>query len=66
MQITVNGQAREVPDGLTVAELLRALGVPGDGVAVAVDREVVPRSAHAGTALRPGAQVEVLVAVGGG
>lgn len=66
MQITVNGQAREVLDGLTVAELLRGLGVPGDGVAVAVDREVVPRSAHASTALRGGAQVEVLVAVGGG
>nr|MBA2320723.1 sulfur carrier protein ThiS [Deltaproteobacteria bacterium] len=36
------------------------------GVAVAVDRQVVPRSAHAATPIRPGAEVEVLRAVGGG
>jgi sulfur carrier protein len=65
--VRVNGAPRDLPDGATVADLLGALGLAGrTGVAVAVDRAVVPRSAHATTVLRDGAEVEVIRAVGGG
>jgi sulfur carrier protein len=65
VKIRLNGQEREVAESATVADLLLALGL-GAGVAVAVDRQVVPRSAHARTALAAGAEVEVIRAVGGG
>jgi thiamine biosynthesis protein ThiS len=64
--VTVNGQPREVAHDCTLAELLEALGYRAEGVAVAVDRQVVPRSELAHRRVRPGAEVEVLRAVGGG
>ncbi len=64
--VVVNGRPRELPAGSTVADLLAALGFGPDGVAVAVDGAVVPKSAHATSALAAGARVEILRAVGGG
>lgn len=64
--VKVNGSERELPPGSTVADLLDRLDLPTDGVAVAVDRRVVPRSEHASHELAPGAEIEVIRAVGGG
>ena len=69
MKLTVNGEAREVPAGTTVAELLKRAGIAGDGrrgMAIAVDAEVVPRSAWEETELSDGQQVELLRAIQGG
>ena len=66
MTIVVNGEEREATEGLTVKGLLGELGLDRDGVAVAVDRRVVPRSRHAETRLGSGAKVEIIRAVGGG
>lgn len=66
MKISVNGEPREVPEGQTIAELIAALRLPVDGVAVAVDRKVVPRSQHTETPLTEQATVEIIRAVGGG
>ena len=66
--LQVNGQAREVPEGTRVGELVALVtgrAQPG-GVAVAIDGRVVPRSAWAETMLRAGAEVEVVQAVQGG
>ena len=68
MNATVNGEPRELPAGATVANVLELLDVAADarGVAVAVDGEVVSRSRWGETALRDGAAIEVLAAIGGG
>lgn len=66
MTVQVNGEARELTDGTNVADVVRALTDAERGVAVAVDGEVVPRSAWAATALADGQHVEVLRAVQGG
>ena len=66
MQVHVNGSPRELPEDTTVDALLQALGCAPEGVAVAVNMVVVPRSQRAATTLRPGDRVEVIQAVGGG
>jgi sulfur carrier protein len=66
VQVWINGKPGELAEGARVSDVLAALGVPEVGVAVAVDGEVVPRAAWAGTPLADGAQVEVLTAVQGG
>jgi sulfur carrier protein len=69
VRLLVNGEAREVRDALTVAELVadEAPGLAGGrGVAVAVDAEVVPRSAWPERRLEDGQQVELLAAMQGG
>lgn len=68
MNVQLNGEWRDVADGATVADAVQLLGVELDarGVAVALDREVVPRGEWATTPLTPGARVEILTAIQGG
>lgn len=67
MIVKINGHDRDVPPHVgTVADLLAHLGIDPPGHAVALNRKVVPRSAHGATALIEGARVEILRAVGGG
>ena len=66
MWVTVNGEPRELREGMTLAELLDQWGVPPAGVAVAVDGGVVTRASWPATTLTDGAAVEVLTAVQGG
>jgi sulfur carrier protein len=68
MNVTVNGEARRLDAGATVAGVVEMLDVaPGArGVAVALDGEVVPRGRWADTELREGSLVEVVAAIQGG
>lgn len=66
MNVVVNGQARSLADDMSVEELTRRLGAAPTGVAVAVNDEVVARSAWATTGLHEGDRVEVLGAMKGG
>jgi sulfur carrier protein len=68
VSVTVNGDARELEEGATVASVVAALpnAPEGRGVAVAVQGEVVPRAQWPTTELHEGANVEVVVAVQGG
>ncbi len=66
MTIILNGERREVPDSLTVAELLRHLGAKSEFVAVEVNRDLVTRARHEQTPLAPGDVLEVVTLVGGG
>jgi len=63
---TVNGEPTTLREGTTVHELVRTVVDTERGVAVSLDREVVPRSAWATTRITDGAAVEVLVAAAGG
>jgi sulfur carrier protein len=66
MVITVNGEERTLAVGTTVAELVATMVRSDRGVAVAVDREIVPRSAWPDWRIGSGAAVEVLGAAAGG
>ena len=64
--IVLNGEPRQVPEGLTVAALLAHLGVAGDKVAVELNRAIVRRTEWSDTAVAAGAALEVVQFVGGG
>ena len=66
VQLTVNGESRAVPAECTLRGLLQLLDLEGQRVAVAVNRDVVPRSAFASRQLAMGDRIEILEAVGGG
>jgi thiamine biosynthesis protein ThiS len=66
MKIVVNGEAREIQGGTTVARLVELIGSRVGAVAVEVNREVVPRAEHETRVLREGDKVEVVHFVGGG
>lgn len=66
MHIQLNGEALDLPDGLSVADLLARLDLAGKRVAVELNLDIVPRSQHAVTRLGDGDRVEVVHAIGGG
>jgi thiazole synthase len=66
VQITLNGERRDLPGPLTVAELLRHLGLKPQYVAVEVNQDIVKRSRQAETMIAPGDVLEVVTLVGGG
>ncbi|HKV03471.1 MAG TPA: sulfur carrier protein ThiS [Candidatus Acidoferrales bacterium] len=66
IQLSVNGQARQVEPGADLARLLEALDMSGKRVAVEKNGEIVPRSQYSSTRLADGDALEIVVAVGGG
>jgi sulfur carrier protein len=66
VNVTLNGEPREVPPGTTVAQLVGMLTDQPTGVAAALNGEVLPRRSWAGTPLAERDQVEVVTAVQGG
>jgi sulfur carrier protein len=66
MEVTVNGGARTVPDGITVRALLEHLALTAGPVAVEINRAIVPRAQHAEHVVAPGDTIEIVHFVGGG
>lgn len=66
MLLTINGSPHDVPDDLTVRDLVVHLGL-GDGpVAVEVNRDIIPRAEHATRRVSNGDTIEIVHFVGGG
>jgi sulfur carrier protein len=66
MTVTVNGEERALGATTTVEGLVAELGLEPRGLAVAVNGEVVPRSAWPAHLLADGDQVEILTVAQGG
>jgi sulfur carrier protein len=66
MQIQLNGEARDLAPGLTVAQLVDDLGLTGRRIAVERNEEIVPKSEHDATRLADGDRIEIVHAIGGG
>ena len=66
MKILLNGEAREFPGPITLAQLLEQAGYAGRKVAVELNLGVVPRSRHDTQVLAEGDRVEIIHAIGGG
>jgi sulfur carrier protein len=67
VNVTVNGEAQELADGAHVADVVAELaGDRKTGIAVALNGEIVPRSAWTAVALDEDDRLEVLSAIGGG
>lgn len=66
ISITVNGESRRFESPLTCAGLIAQLGFTGKRVALELNGNIVPRSAHAVQTIAEGDKIEIVVAVGGG
>lgn len=66
LQITLNGEPRELSPGTTVFRLLAEIA-PGKGrCAVEINRQIVPRSTHEEHIVQDGDLIEIVTFVGGG
>jgi sulfur carrier protein len=62
----VNGESRDLPDGITVGTLLEFLGTARRGIAVARNDRVVRRGEYDSDAIADGDRIEIIKAVAGG
>jgi sulfur carrier protein len=66
MKVTLNGKERDVPDGITVQDLLDHLELHPRRIAVELNRSIVKRDRFGETAVQPDDSIEILQFVGGG
>ena len=65
-EIELNGAAHALPDGASLLDLVESLGLAGQAVALAVNREVVRRERWSETRPQKADRVDVVRAIGGG
>jgi thiamine biosynthesis protein ThiS len=66
MTITINGERRDVPDGLTVLGLVAELKLVAERIAMERNRAILPRARWEATPVEPGDEYEIVQFVGGG
>ncbi len=66
MQITLNGEAYDVREGATAAELVAELELGNRRIAMEVNEELLPRSQFETYQFAQGDRVEIVHAIGGG
>ncbi len=66
MQIYLNGDEKQIPEGIDMAGLIELLDLTDQRIAVEVNEELVPRSTFPGHALNADDRIEIIHAVGGG
>ena len=66
MRVKINGENREVDDGLTLTALLESLQIRPGRVVVERNRDIVPRDSYNATLINDGDTLEIVHFVGGG
>jgi sulfur carrier protein len=66
ISIVVNGEERTIREGETITDLIRALGLDPERLAIELDRRIVKRAQWPSTKLSAGAKLEIVQFVGGG
>jgi len=66
MKITINGELREIPNGLNVAALLQYLEMTAYRVAIERNLDILPRAKWQETEVQPDDRFEIVHLVGGG
>ena len=65
-RVTVNGESRSFAPAATLIDVVRALQLEPERVAVELNRAIVKRDLWASTRLEEGAEIEIVQFVGGG
>ncbi len=66
VEVSINGERRQVPADLSLAGLLGWLGIPLDRVAIELNRAIVPKLRWEESRLMGGEEIEIVHFVGGG
>jgi sulfur carrier protein len=66
VHIKLNGEDKEIADGMTAQALIEMLGLENKRLAMEVNLEILPRSRFSEYQMQNGDQVEIVHAIGGG
>jgi sulfur carrier protein len=65
-KVTLNGEVRNFPPQTTLLDVVRALNLEPERVAIELNRAIVKRELWPGTSVEGGAEIEIVQFVGGG
>jgi thiamine biosynthesis protein ThiS len=66
VNLTVNGEGRQAPDGTTLSSLVKSLGLKREALVAEVNRAIVPPDGGGDLPLKDGDRIELIQFVGGG
>ena len=66
MKVSINGKKTDIENGATIEKLLVSLGIRPEGIAVEINKEIVPRTTHALTIIKENDTIEIIRMAGGG
>jgi thiamine biosynthesis protein ThiS len=66
LKLLINGESKELEEGLSLEELIKQLGVRRETVVAEVNRRIIQAEQRPGCKLSDGDQVELIQFVGGG
>jgi thiamine biosynthesis protein ThiS len=66
MEVTINGEKRELGDNLTITEMLDNLALPAERIAVELNRQVIRKKDWQNIKLNDADRIEIIHFVGGG
>ena len=66
MQVVINGEGQDIPEGINLEELVKHLRLEGGRVAIERNREIVKRKLWEQVRVEPNDQLEIVHFVGGG
>lgn len=66
MKVKLNDKSYEIAEGITLGKFIGELGIQLQGVAIAIDYEVIPKSQWDATILKDGMELMMIHAVSGG
>ncbi|MBD3792846.1 MAG: sulfur carrier protein ThiS [Campylobacterales bacterium] len=64
--VSINGERKEIKEGLNIKELIKALGYTTSGFAIAINTTFVPIAKYLETIIKAGDEIDILAPVQGG
>ncbi len=66
MELVINGKIEQLPDSINATQLIEHLGLQNERLAMEVNQEILPRSRFDSHCFKPGDEIEIVRAIGGG
>ena len=66
MNVQINGEMREFEAPMSILQLLQAMSLPSEKIAVELNLEIVPKSAYHSQMVAAGDRIEIVHFIGGG
>ena len=66
MKVAINGETKELPDGISLNEMIEMLSLPPRMMAIEINQQVIRKQDWEGTRIDEGDKIEIVHFVGGG
>ena len=66
MNVIINGNREDIPDGLTISDLVKSYNLAPSRIAIELNLKILPKRSYDITEIKDGDKIEIVHFVGGG